>query len=297
MKFLCPRCHNDLDEKTENEFFCSKDNLTFKQEDGIWRFLLPERESHYARFIADYETVRRFEGRGSPKASYYRSLPFMDLSGKFSEDWKIRAASYRVLENLILQNNKSGCIVDLGAGNGWLSNRLASLGYQVNAVDLLVNPEDGLGARRHYEHQFTCVQSEFAQLPFPDSSISVVIYNASFHYSESYEDTLHEAFRVLEALGRVIIMDSPVYSDRKSGEKMLDERRSGFLSRYGFASDSIKSEGYLTYQRMAELSSKFGVTWQHIRPFYGIRWALRPWLARLRGGREPAEFGLWVGTR
>lgn len=73
----------------------------FKQEDGIWRFLLPERESHYTRFIRDYETVRRFEGRFSPDASYDRALPFKDTSRKFSADWKIRAASFGALEKIL----------------------------------------------------------------------------------------------------------------------------------------------------------------------------------------------------
>ena len=294
MKFICPRCQNDLQGISEHEVFCPTDGLMFKQMDGIWRFLLPERESHYARFISDYETVRRFEERGSPDSAYYRALPFQDLSGRFSADWKIRAASFRALQKILTAEST---VIDLGAGNGWLSNRLSLDGHIVSAVDLLVNPEDGLGAWRHYESQFTRVQSEFIHLPFPDLSVSIVIFNASFHYSENYDQTLAEALRVLQTAGQIIIMDSPVYHDSASGEQMLAERKASFVSRYGFASDSIKSEGYLTFQRMKTLASKFELTWRHVRPFYGIRWAARPWLARLRGAREPAEFGLWVGRR
>jgi len=294
MKFICPRCQNDLQEISEHEVFCPTDGLTFKQMDGIWRFLLPERESHYARFISDYETVRRFEERGSPDSAYYRALPFQDLSGKFSADWKIRAASFGALQKILTAEST---VLDLGAGNGWLSNRLSLDGHTVSAVDLLVNPEDGLGASQHYENQFARIQSEFVHLPFPNLSVSNVIFNASFHYSENYEQTLAEALRVLQPAGQIIIMDSPVYHDSASGEQMLAERKASFISRYGFASDSIKSEGYLTFQRMKTLASKFELTWRHVHPFYGIRWAVRPWLARLRGAREPAEFGLWVGRR
>lgn len=296
MKFICPRCRGNLQHISEQELFCSKDGLTFKQTNGIWKFLLPERESHYARFISDYETVRRFEGRGSPDSAYYRALPFHDLSGKFSADWKIRAASYRVLEKFLVSNKNVSRVADLGAGNGWLSNRLALLGHHVSAVDLLTNAEDGLGAWVHYDSKFNCAQSEFTRLPFFDKTISILIFNASFHYSENYEETLSEALRVLQPDGKIVIMDSPVYHKAESGEQMLAERKADFTSHYGFASDSIKSEGYLTYQWMIELAGKFGISWDHIRPFYGIRWTIRPWLARLRHGREPAEFGLWVGS-
>lgn len=294
IRFICPRCRAALENTAPDELRCLQDGLTFRCVDGIWRFLLPERESHFARFIADYETVRRFEGRGGGDASYYRALPFQDLSGRFSADWRIRAASFRALERL-LSPLPPACIVDMGAGNGWLSNRLAARGHEVLAVDLLVNAEDGLGAWRNYDNRFTPLQAEFTRLPLPDSAASIVVFNASFHYSESYEETLTEALRVLTSRGKILVMDSPVYHDPESGERMAAERRQQFLARYGFASDSLQSENYLTYQRMNRLGEKFRIRWRHIRPFYGLRWALRPWLARLRGAREPAEFGLWVG--
>lgn len=294
MKFICPRCRGDLQEISEFELFCARDKLTFKQENGIWRFLLPERESHYARFISDYETVRRFEGRFSPDSSYYRALPFKDTSGKFSADWEIRAASFRVLQKILTAEST---VLDVGAGNGWLSNRLSLSGYDVCAVDLLLNPEDGLGAWDHYQSQFAKVQSEFVNLPFLDKSVLTVVFNASFHYSENYEETLAESLRVLSSKGKIIIMDSPVYHSAESGEQMVTERKAAFLSRYGFASDSLKSESYLTYRRMEELGKTLSIAWQHIRPFYGVRWVARPLWARLRGRREPAEFGMWIGMR
>src|SRR5437868_5658951 len=52
-------------------------------------------------------------------------------------------------------------ILDLGAGNGWLANRLAERGHRVIAVDLLDDPLDGLGAARHYAAAFSALLAEF----------------------------------------------------------------------------------------------------------------------------------------
>ncbi len=290
--FICPRCKTKLNILSD-EARCPQDGLLFRCVDGIWRFLLPERESHYARFIADYESIRRFEKRGSPDVNYYRALPFKDLSRNFTADWKIRAVSYKSLKSLLSTPQN---ILDMGTGNGWLSNRLSALGHHLFAVDLLINPEDGLGAWKNYENSFTPIQAEFICLPIPDQTVSTVIYNASFHYSENYEQTLTEALRVLSPGGQIIVMDSPVYHSAESGAQMVTERKTNFLLRYGFASDSIQSENYFTYKRMKELGEKLGIRWKHIRPYYGIKWMLRPWIAYLRGSREPAEFGLWVGN-
>ena len=298
--FICPRCRANLERTTPERFTCPKDGLEFWNVDGIWRFLLPESEAHYARFITDYESVRRSEGRGNSSVNYYRALPFKDLSRHFASDWRIRARSFRVLVNKVLTKlqdplERSLKILDLGAGNGWLSNRLAAQGDRVFAVDLLINDLDGLGAWKHYEHAFTSVQAEFNHLPIMDRFADAVIFNASFHYSEDYIQTLGEALRVLSPNGRVVIMDSPVYRGSVSGEKMVEEREAQFKKKYGFASNNLQSENYLTYVRLGELAKKFNIHWEFLTPFYGLRWMLRSLASLLLRRREPAKFHLIVG--
>ena len=299
--FICPRCQTTLERVTPDRMSCPKDGLDFWNVDGIWRFLLPESEAHYSRFIRDYETIRSAEGRGSASAKYYRTLPFKDLSGQHAADWKIRARSFKALNTVLTQIQdpleRSLKILDLGAGNGWLSNRLASQGDRVIAVDLLVNEQDGLGAWKHYEHSFTPVQAEFNHLPVMDRFADAVIFNASFHYSENYIETLREVLRVLSRDGRIVIMDSPVYHRASSGERMVQEREAQFKEKYGFASDHLESENYLTHSRLKELAQALNIRWKFITPFYGLRWMLRPVISILLRRREPAKFRLIVGRK
>jgi SAM-dependent methyltransferase len=300
--FICPRCRAKLDRVAPDRFTCPQDGLDFWNIDGIWRFLLPESEAHYSRFIADYESVRRAEGRVSASATYYRALPFKDLSGRFRSDWNIRARSFNALVKNVLTGiqdplERSLKVLDLGAGNGWLSNRLAAQGDRVLAVDLLVNEQDGLGAWKHYENTFTPVQAEFNHLPVMDSFADAVIFNASLHYSEDYAQTLGEALRVLSPEGSLVILDSPVYRRASSGVKMVEEREAQFKTKYGFASDNLQSENYLTYTRLEELAKNLNIRWKYITPFYGLRWMLRPLASMLLRRREPAKFHLIVGSK
>lgn len=299
--FVCPRCRTPLERNTPERLTCPRDGLEFWKVDGIWRFLLPESEAHYARFLADYETIRHFEGRGSDTAEYYRALPFKDLTGRFRADWRIRARSYKALIKVLtwLQNplDRSLKILDLGAGNGWLSNRLAAQGDRVLSVDLSVDERDGLGTWKHYEHPLTPVQATFDHLPVMDHFADAVIFNASFHYAEDYVETLREALRVLAPHGWLVIMDTPVYRRDLSGKKMVEEREAQFKEKYGFASDTLHSENYLTYARLKQLSQALNLRWRIIRPFYGVRWMLRPLVATLLRRREPAKFHLIVGQR
>jgi SAM-dependent methyltransferase len=300
--FVCPRCRSPLERSTPERLTCPRDGLEFRNEDGIWRFLLPETQAHYAHFSEEYQAIRRYEQRGAASANYYRALPYKDLSGRYRSDWRIRARSFDALvKNVLtrLQNSleRSLKILDLGAGNGWLSNRLAAQGDRVVAVDLLVNEQDGLGAWKYYETSFIPVQAQFDNLPVMDDFADAVIFNASLHYSEDYARTLQEALRVLSNQGVVVIMDSPVYTDSASGTKMVEERKQEFLARYGFASDALESENYLTYDRLRDLGTELKLTWKFITPFYGLQWMIRPWVAFFVRRREPAKFHLIVGKK
>ncbi len=298
--FACPSCGAPLVEINPDTQICPVEDLTFRCRDGIWRFLTPQSEENYRQFMQEYQTVRQAEGRGSNQDDFYRALPFQDLSGKFIEDWKIRANSFTVFLKQVLtpleQATKQPLhILDLGSGNGWLSYRLAQLGHRLAAIDLMTNSQDGLGAFVFFDSAFTPIQAEFNHLPFARDEIDCLIYNASFHYSTNYETSLREAVRVLKPTGQIVILDTPVYHNALSGEMMVKERQAQFLNKYGFPSDAIASENFLTYQRLQQLSANLDIQWKIIHPFYGVKWALRPWKARLKGQREPANFMIITG--
>jgi SAM-dependent methyltransferase len=308
--FSCPVCRTPLDALASRlAGRCPGDGSLYRWTDGIWRFLPPARADYFRQFMTEYASVRRAEGRGSDDSAYYQALPFKDLSGRFGGQWRIRARSFqtlveRVLAPLEAEHIQPLSILDLGAGNGWLSYRLSQRGHQVAAVDLLVDAFDGLGAFIHYDVAFTPIQAEFDRLPFDAGQADLVILNASLHYSTNYEVTLREALRVLRRDGCLAILDSPIYHDPSSGQQMVRERERQFEQKYGFASNALPSENYLTFERLDQLEAALGLHWEKVQPFYGWRpalrdwrWALRPWWARLRGSREPAQFLIVWGRR
>lgn len=295
--FACPQCGIKLERITAVKQQCPQDGQEYCCIDGIWRFLLPQRQAHFAQFVKEYETVRQAEGRGSTEAAYYRALPFADLTGKMTADWQIRAQSFQVLLQQVvgpLAEKRPCRILDLGAGNGWLSYRLAQRGHHVAAVDLTVNRFDGLGTHPMYDASFLPVQAEFDHLPFAGGQADLAIFNASLHYTSSYERTLREALRVVRPEGMVVVVDTAVYHDESSGAQMVREREAHFQQTYGFPSNAIAAENYLTYERIEAVAKTLSVSQRLLWPVPGWRRAVRKWRARLNGRREPAQFPLIV---
>ncbi|UCG25060.1 MAG: class I SAM-dependent methyltransferase [Chloroflexota bacterium] len=299
--WICPRCRGELVAEGAG-YRCHADDLRFARRDGVWRFLLPEREAHFEQFVEQYQVVRQDEGWGLADGDYYRALPFDDLSGRHGDIWRIRARSYEtmltgVIEPLAAERGRVLRIFDLGAGNGWLSYRLAQEGCQALAVDLLDNTYDGLGAHLYYDVAFEPLQAEFDRLPIDENQADVVVYNGSLHYSADYKQTLAEGLRVLQPDGRLVVMDSPIYRDPSSGDKMVQERQVRFTKRYRFPGLASPGEEYITFARLDWLASEMDLRWRFLKPNYGWRWAGRTWLTRLRSRREPATFLVIVGRR
>jgi SAM-dependent methyltransferase len=188
-------------------------------------------------------------------------------------------------------------ILDLGAGNGWLSNRMALRGHSVTAIDLLVDPLDGLGAAKYYDAMFGALLAEFDHLPFADARVDLAVFNASFHYSTNYATTLSETLRVLQPHGTLVILDSPMYTDPTSGARMVQERQRRFMATYGFASDALPSEHFLTPARLDELGRELNLSWRTYQPVLDWRSALGRNLGGIRARREPAHFPVIVGSR
>jgi SAM-dependent methyltransferase len=251
------------------------------------------------QFLEDYTRIRRAEGRGSTEAAYYFALPERDLTGRLQDQWRIRARSYQYLESRILSRFADPLrIADLGAGNCWMSHRLALRGHRPIAIDILNDALDGLGAGRHFQMQtpFPRITAEFDALPLATRSVDMAIYNASIHYSPDYCRTLAEVRRCLAPNGCFLIVDSPVYRRREHGEMMRRERHEQFQAQYGFASDALQSTEFFDEEMLGMLSRDLGISWTIHRPWYGVQWALRPWKARWQGRRPPSRFWVLQGT-
>lgn len=289
----CPVCRAALGDASQEEARCPGCGHVWPRIDGIWRFLSPEREAVFAPFLRDYTRIRHAEGRGSEDPEHYRGLPECDPSHPIAWQWRMRSQTWRTFRRRVLPR-LGPKIVDLGAGVGWLSHRLAELGRRPCAVDVSVDDKDGLAAARHYAPEWPRIQAEHDRLPLADGQADAAVFNASLHYSTDYSVTLGEALRVLRPGGRLVILESPIYRQEESGRRMVEERHADFARRFGTRSDALPSIEYLTWERLDRLAQEMGLRWKQVPTWYGWRWALRPWVARWKGKREPSRFVILV---
>jgi SAM-dependent methyltransferase len=260
-----------------------------------------------ARFRNMYGAHRAAEGRGAGGAAELLALPYLE-HGPQAPQWRVRSRTYdafvaKVLTPMAKELGRPLRLLDLGAGNGWLSYRAATLGHASTAVDVRDDAVDGLGAAAGYDPHLPKplekVVASFDALPVRGGSCDVAVFNASLHYALDLEATLREAVRTVRPGGRIAILDSPFYRRAADGEAMVAEKRREAARRFGERADALVSLPFiefLTRARLAEASAALGLKWTRHRVRYPLSYERRPLVALLRRRRAPSRFDLWECT-
>lgn len=236
-------------------------------------------------FLEAYEGLRRMEGRGEFTIEERLRLPKVSSDHVRRAEWRERSRSLDWLKRYLSSDTGKQIYLDAGAGNCWLSWNLAKMGCSVCAVDLSLDRGDGLVAGDVYAERLSDnlarLRASFDSLPIVGSTIDIVIFNGSLHYSPRLLDTLTEATRVLRRGGKIIVMDSPIYRSKWSGEKMIRERGGPTGARY------------LVKSALIESALKLNHKLEFFPRDQGVKHLLRRARQYLRLGREPASMP-WI---
>jgi SAM-dependent methyltransferase len=291
---LC-RCGRPL---LEEPWRCVSCACAYDSGDGVLRWISDTSRASRARFADQYRAVRERDGYCQDSPEYYRALPDVPATDPQFVVWQVRRESFVRLRKLLLGRFRHDPprLLDLGAGNGWLSHRLAQDGCRPVAVDVLDDPRDGLGACVHYGIHFPRVQADFDDLPFAPRQFDAVIFNGSLHYSPNVSATLARTGFLLAPGGVLAVVDSPAFHCEADGSSMCARNRERFRREYGVASPEQPGEGYVTFQRLDAAATSLSLEPHFFESRGPFRWAAGRVFTRVRHRLVPPKFGVWMAA-
>lgn len=292
----CSYCGEPLAPYGEG-LLCAEEQRWFGSDGGVHRLLPAARRRELQAFLELYQRVRRDEGWTA-----LPGLPEVPADDPHRAIWAARAARFR--QGLVLcaaaLSRPRWDVLEVGAGCAWASARLLALGHRVAAVDVNLDPDDGLpAASRLLEPGVSLprAEAEMDALPVDAGSCDVVLAAGALHYSRDLARTLVELRRVTRKGGLLLVLDSPVYRRRADGEAMVADRMKAHEERYGFP---VPRESQSSYLVVGELRGAFAASgWKlEVHGWPGpVREGLRDVLEIVRHGRRTARFPILLGRR
>ena len=291
----CPECGGSLTE-TGGGLSCARDEAFFATVDGVHRLLGHERQAELAAATAFYCRVRADEG-----FKHSAELPRVPRGHVQARIWKQRARHFaRFMDWMARERSGTQAVIDVGAGCCWAAKCLAERGHSVAALDINLDPHDGLtaqGDERGLGLGIERIEADMEFLPLAPGCADVVLLNGALHYARCPQNVVSEARRVLRAGGCVVIIDSPIYRRSSDGEAMVKMKKKDFLNRYGYAPCRDAAAGYFTVAELTRLLERSGFDVRVIGWPSRLREMGRDLIETLRHGRRTARFPMIVAKR
>jgi len=202
----------------QNDNVCVENNLFYQKDLG-----------RPVPFEKLYLELREKENRLFPE-HLIRNLPEIPVRHPLQSEWIVRKNSLDRLVRYLVGKNAMKAILEVGCGNGWLSNRLAQkLPVEICGVD--VNEfELKQAAGLFTDQRLSFVYASGWKPVFPPAAFDVIILASSIQYFPDLKglvDTLLE-FNTLD--GEIHILDSPFYNSAQESEAAQKRSRDYFNS-------------------------------------------------------------------
>lgn len=202
------------------------------------------------KFESAYVSIREKEGRLLNDAMVI-NLPDLPTSHRHSKEWKIRKESSERLIRYLKKTGASKHILEVGCGNGWLSNQFTEI-PGADVVGLDINTIELKQAARVFSNKpnLTFVASSVFSLQ-PRYKFDYIILASSIQYFPDLRGLLLQLQQQLSNGGEVHILDSPLYNQESVLEakvrstKYFDSQHSSMNTHYHHHSwDALSSFNY-----------------------------------------------------
>ena len=159
-------------------------------------------------------------------------LPGISTGHPHYNEWLVRKASCEKLKSLLRAKKQPLAVLEVGCGNGWLSNQLASLpGTQVTGLDVNL-PELEQGAAVFTAPNLRFVYGELRNYVLGAERFDVIVFAASVAYFPSLQELISVALQHLKPGGEIHIVDTFFY--KRNEIPAARQRTLDYYSSMGF---------------------------------------------------------------
>ena len=149
---------------------------------------------------------------------------FDSVAGRLGKDY-VPGRSWKSLAEALICLMPPMVVADMGAGEGTFALLLAKRASKVIAVDASARMIE-VGREQALRHGLSNVEfrlGDMEEVPIENSTVDLVFFSQSLHHAVHPERAIAEAFRILRAAGRIVILDLARHRFEEARELYADE--------------------------------------------------------------------------
>jgi len=191
-----------------------------------------------SELAVDRDNLTRILAKRRRHAEQYFNL----IAGKLGKDY-CPGRSWEAIGHLALRLVPRITIADLGAGEGMISQLLASRAERIWCIDnspRMIEVGTELAAKNGLEN-LVYKLGDIESVPLPDQSVDLTILSQALHHARHPQKAVNEAFRILKPGGNLLILDLKEHQFDRARELYADlwlgfteGTMHGFLRKAGF---------------------------------------------------------------
>jgi ubiquinone/menaquinone biosynthesis C-methylase UbiE len=160
-------------------------------------------------------------------------LPEVERGHMHFKEWEIRKRSCEHLLHYVSKKNHLLRILEIGCGNGWLSNRLSDLPHtEVTGLDINTLELDQANKVFAGKKNLRFVHGDIRHGVLGDNHFDLIVFAASIQYFPSLIEIISKAKRLLKTGGEIYITDSMFYDQQDI--KHAKARSASYFDSIGF---------------------------------------------------------------
>jgi ubiquinone/menaquinone biosynthesis C-methylase UbiE len=211
-----------------------------------------------------YLRVREKEGRLYSDDVVAR-LPFISNGHPLANEWHARSASASRLTRYLSRQPRPLTILELGCGNGWLSNLLSKSVYRVIGADKNLYELKQAAQVFSSNSDLHFLDVDIFSAPFAPGIFDVIVLASMIQYFPDLPALLNILFQYLKPHGEIHIIDSPLYNNDEISDAVQRSRQ--YYASLGFPE---MAEQYF-HHRESDLDP-FGAKWLYRPRLHAFRW-------------------------
>ena len=162
-----------------------------------------------------YLKTRKKEGRLYDD-SIVKNLPEFSADHRYYGEWRIRKLSSQKLIHYLSNIKGEKEILDLGCGNGWLSNKLSRLDKSdVIGMDLNITELEQASRVFLPRNNLLFAYADIFNNALGEYKFDFIILAAMIQYFRDISSLFENLLGKLKAKGEIHIIDSPLYSEKE----------------------------------------------------------------------------------